>query len=632
MPISVQLPPPPDWRDILRPGSRLFLGSGAACPHALMDQLLQQERYFNDLQLHQTLTLGPAPWTERAPSRQFSVNAFVLDPRLSDLVNAGQDDYTPAHSSEIPQMLEEGIIAMDTALIMVSPPDAYGYCSLGPSVGLLPAVLRVARRVVAQINPRMPRVGGLAHVPVSSLHYAIQHEAPLPELPAPEQTPAHRQIGYFAAQLIDDGDTIQTGVGAVGNAALQALRQHRHLGFHSELMGDAARELFEQGVIDNSRKRLLPGKLVATALLGSQALYDFADGNLHLDLRSAEFVNHPQNIARNDRVVAVNSALLVDLTGQVAMDSVQGKFRAGIGSQIDFIRGAAMSRRGRPIIALPSTWVDDQGQRRSRIVAQMPPGAGVGINRADIHYVITEYGIATLRGRSIQERVQELIEIAHPDFREELLRDARQHNFVPPYFQLSPPVAEHDSSLLQRSKLRLRDGIDYVLRLLNPSDGRRLQEFFYSHTEETILRRYGFTVTRMTRERAFELVGVDQNRDLALGLFELQGPRQVIHAVGRYYLERDGLSAEMAFVVREKKRRLGMARLLIERLIAVAKSRGLHKLWARVDRDNEAMLALFRRFGAREVPGESLDELRVEIPLTSGDAQPPAKPDYIRHK
>lgn len=613
--MALPLPPLPDWRKVLAPGSRLFIGSGAACPHELMLRVLAQAERLNDIQLYQSLTLGPSPWTEERYRRFLSVNAFFLDPRLSDLVNAGQDDYTPVHSSEIPQLLRDGVIPIDTALIMVSPPDAWGYCSLGPSVSLLPAVLSVARTVVAQINPLMPRVAGAGQIALNQIHYAFEHSAPLPEFVGPVPTAAHRQIGYYAAQLVDDGDTLQAGVGAVGQALLQALGRHRRLGWHGELIGNDVKALFEAGVLDNSRKTLLPGKIVGTMLLGSQALYTFADGNPHLELRPTEFVNHPINIARNDQMVAVNSALQVDLTGQVALDSVQGKFRAGIGSQVDFVRGAALSRRGRPIIALPSTEVDDQGRTRSRIVAQMPLGAGVGLHRADVHYVITEYGIASLRGRSIQERVQELIQIAHPDFREDLLREARTHHLVPPYFQLSPPPRDAEGSLLQREKIRLRDGGDYVLRLLNPSDDRRLQEFFYSHNEDTILRRYGFLVTRMSRERAFELVGVDQNRDLALGIFELQGPRQVIHAVGRYYLDRNGTSAEVAFVVGERKRRLGMARVLLRRLIDVARARGLLHFWARVDRDNEAMLALFRSLGGQELPGESLEELRVEIPL-----------------
>ena len=396
--------------------------------------------------------------------------------------------------------------------------------------------------------------------------------------------------------------------------------QHRNLGIHSEVIGDGVMELFKAGVIDNSRKTLLPGKAIAAHALGSSELYSFIDTNPHFDFRPTEFTNNPLNIARNDNMVSINGALLSDLTGQVVVDTIQGMFRSGVGSMVDFVRGAAMSRGGRPIIALPSTGISDSGERFSRIVADLPMGAGVGCHRSDIHYLVTEHGIASLRGRTIQERVQELIQVAHPDYREDLLGKAREHHLLPPYFQLPPPWKESQHGIRVRS-LTLKDEKEYILRPLAPADDRRLQEFFYSHTEETIVRRYGFTVTRMSRKRAFELVGIDQNRDLALAVVELQGPRQVIHAVGRYYLDRNGKGAEMAFVVSEHKRRLGMARILLERMVEIARERGLEHLWAQVDSDNTPMLALFRKFGSMESPGEDMHTVQVDIRLKGNENQ-----------
>jgi len=283
-----------------------------------------------------------------------------------------------------------------------------------------------------------------------------------------------------------------------------------------------------------------------------------------------------------------------------------------MGSQADFLRGAALSPGGRPIVAMRSTSTDEQGNSRSNILADLPAGAGIGISRADVHYLVTEFGIATLRGRTVQERVSELIQVAHPRHQEELLEAAHARGLVPKAFRLPPPYEESSDGIKVR-KVRLKDEHDYILRPLNPSDDRRLQAFFYSHTEETIIRRYGFTVTRMSRERAFELVGVDQNTDLALGVFELQGPRQVIHAVGRYYLDRNGKSAEIAFVSSEQKRRSGMARCLLERMIEIARKRKVATLWAQVDRDNGPMLKLFRHYGAKELPGDDLHTVRIEI-------------------
>ncbi len=628
-PDTSALPPPPTWRKCLRPGMRIHLASGAACPVALVEDLLPHVREIEDLELIQGLTLPPEPWLEASGHAGLKINAFYLDARLSALVNKGDADYTPVHFSDIPVLYRDGTIRIDAALIMVSPPDAYGYCSLGPSVEWTHAALEKARVVIAQVNPRMPRSGGLSTIHISRIHHAIEKASELPELEPVEVDGVHRQIGEYTAQLIKDGDTLQFGVGPVGEGLAPALGRHRHLGIHSEVIGDGIMRLFKQGVIDNSRKSLLPGKIVASHALGSRDLYAFIDANPHVDFRPTEFTNNPLSIARNDRMVSINGALLMDITGQVVVDSVQGLFRSGVGSMVDFVRGAAMSRDGRPIIALASTGLDEKGERYSRIVAQLPVGAGVGCHRADIHYVVTEHGIATLRGRTIQERVQELVQVAHPDFQEALLREAREHHLLPSYFQLPPPPAGAESGI-PVSRIRLRDEREYILRPLGPADDRRLQEFFYSHTEETIVRRYGFTVTRMSRERAFELVGIDQNRDLALAIVELQGPRQVIHAVGRYYLDKNRKGAEMAFVVAENKRRTGMARVLLEHMLDIARERGLEHLWAQVDRDNIPMLGLFRDYGAVESEGEDMHTLRVDIPLTSKQA--PRKKPFLHFR
>jgi acyl-CoA hydrolase len=598
---------------------------------ALVEALLEHAPGIGDLELVQGLTLPPAPWLKKKHLSSLKVNAFYLDPPLEALVNEGFADYSPAHYSDIPQLSRDGTIRIDVALVMVSPPDEFGYCSLGPTVEWTPSALEMAKVVIAQVNPALPRTSGLSHVHVSKINYAIEHEAPLPELPQIEADPAYARIGELAAQLINNGDTLQFGVGPVAAGLTDALGQHRNLGIHSEVIGDGVMELFRSGVIDNSQKTLLPGKAVTSHAIGSGELYDFIDTNPHFDFRPTAFTNDPINIARNANMVSINGALMTDLTGQVVVDSVKGFFRSGVGSMVDFVRGAAMSRGGRPVIALPSTGTDEEGRRFSRLVANLPAGAGVGCHRSDVHYLVTEQGIASLRGRTIQERVQELIQVAHPDFREELLKEAREHHLLPPYFQLPPPWNE-EAHGIQFRRLHLRDDREYLLRPLGPADDRRLQEFFYSHTEETIVRRYGFTVTRMSRERAFELVGIDQTRDLALAIVELQGPRQVIHSVGRYYLDKDGKAAEMAFVVAENKRRLGMARTLLERMLEIAGERGLERLWAQVDRDNNPMLSLFRAYGARESEGEDIHTVRIEIRLngTQPDPQKSRKRDFLK--
>ena len=613
------LPREPDWKACIRPGMRIHLASGAGCPVELVKSLLRHVHEIGDLELIQGLTLQEAPWLDEKYRPHLKVNAFFLDEKLGELVNRGSADYTPAHYSDIPVLFSDGTIRIDAALIMVSPPDAHGYCSLGASVEWSLAAIRSARVVIAQFNPRVPRTNGLSHIHLSKIHYGITADAPLQELPQFEESAEYDQIGTYIAQLIRNGDTLQFGIGPVANSLATALLQHRNLGIHTEVAGDAVMQLFQAGVIDNSRKSLLPGKIVCSHSLGSGRLYEFIDENPHFDFRPTEFTDNPITIARNDNMISINSALITDLSGQVVVDSLKGMFRSGVGSMVDFVRGAAMSRNGRPINALPSTGIDENGNRFSRIVADLPMGAGVGCHRSDVHYLITEQGIAGLRGRTIQERTQELIQVAHPDFREDLLAKAREHQLLPPYFQLPPPWKESKHGI-QIRKLQLKDLQEYILRPLGPADDRRLQEFFYSHTEETIVRRYGFTVSRMSRERAFELVGIDQNRDLALAVVELQGPRQLIHAVGRYYLDRDGAGAEMAFVVSESKRRLGMASILLERMIEIAGERGLERLWAQVDRDNTPMLSLFRRYKAVEGEGDDMHTVTIVINLTDPSA------------
>jgi len=625
------IPPPPDWKKLLKPGQRLLLGSGAACPHALIESLLLHVSRYGDLELVQGLTLGPSPWTEDVYHPFLKVNAFYLDPRMSQLVNTGLDDYSPAHSSEIPAFFREGILRLDLALVMVSPPDQWGFCSFGPSVGWHPAACESAPVVVAQINPRVPRTGGHSSLHLREIDYAIEAETELPELSPARETPEFKRIGEYVGALINDGDTLQMGVGPLAKGLAPALARHRRLGLHSELVGDEVRQLFDSGVIDNSMKSFLPGKCVAAQAMGSRELYSFLHDNPHFDFRPSEFVNDPMTIAKNDRLVSVNSALMVDITGQVVADSIRGLFRSGVGSMVDFVRGASMSRDGKPVIALPATTTDENGERISSIVAELPAGAGVGCHRSDVHYIATEFGVATLRGRTIQERVQELIQIAHPDFQDDLLEEARKHHLVPEYFNITPLMDKNRASGSLLKKLSLKDQRPYILRILTPADDRRLQEFFYSHTEETILRRYGFTVTRMSRERASELVGVNQNRDLALGIFELHGPRQVIRAVGRYYLDPDGKGAEMAFVVAESRRRLGMARILLDQMITSARERGLHRLWAQVDRDNQPMLNLFRRSGFKEQPGEDYNTIETSLELNPDptEANSPSTPDFL---
>ncbi|MEO0796147.1 MAG: GNAT family N-acetyltransferase [Verrucomicrobiota bacterium] len=600
---------PTDWPQIALPGSRVFIGSGAACPHALVASLLAAQKTLADIELAHISTFGPTPWIEKAHRSTFKANAFFLGPGIREAVNAGHADYTPCFLSELPSLFLEGVIPLRAALVMVSPPDPQGYCSLGVSVDVVHAACRAAQVVVAQINPRLPRTFGQSFLHVSEIDYALEAAAELPEWHPNAEQEVSITIGEYLAQLVEDGATLQIGIGNVPDQAIRALKGHRHLGVHTEMFSDGVRELIEAGAIDNSAKQSNRGHTVTSFCVGSRKLYDFVNENPHIVFRPTEYTNNISEIARNNKVVAINTAMEVDLTGQVAA-SVGGQFYSGIGGLMDFTRGAVLSPQGLPIIALPSTALDGT---RSRIVPFLDHGAGLVGSRADIHFVVTEYGIATLRGRTVRERALELIQVAHPDYREQLLQGARERKLIAPYEKLVPrPVKAIGGISFER--IRIADN-DYILRPLHPSDERHLQEFFYSHSPDTIHQRYGYSIQRMSRERASELVGVDQQKNLALGIFERRGPRQRLRAVGRYFLDDDAPAAEVAFVVDESMRRQGLGNLLLTRMMEIAQRRELQYLWALVSADNLPMLRLFEKRGGKRTSMPSDNTAYIKIPL-----------------
>lgn len=607
-----QLPPrplqPDDWPVLVRPGSRVFLGSYAATPLALTESLLARPEHLVDVELVHLLTLGPAPWVEEQLHGRLNANALYLGPDVQRALAAGRADYTPAYAFEIPSLFRQRILALDVALVQATPPDKAGRCSLGITCDITRAAVDTAPLVVAQINPRLPRTAGDTTVAWNRFSAVLEAPAELPEVPCPETDAIDARIAAHVALLVENESTLRIGSTAPAVAIAAALREHQHLGIHSDRLGNALLTLLESGAVTNRRKGQHKGLSVAAYAVGSRRLYDYVDGNKKVLFLPSDYVNHPATIALNRRMVAIAGAQQVDLTGQVVDDSIGHKFVGGFGGQTDFLRGAALCPDGRPIVALRSTGPDGS----SRIVTELASGSGIVASRGDVHYVVTEYGIATLRGRSIRERALELVQIAHPDHRADLLAVAKARRWVPVYEKLATPPPSPAGVV--PTKLVLA-GEPYVLRPLQPSDERRLQEFFYSHTQETIQSRYGYMVSRMSRERAYELVNIDQTHDLALGILEVQGPREVIHAIGRYYLDPDGRTAEVAFVTRETKRRCGLARTLFEQLRTEARKRGLVALRAQVAPENEAMLGLFQRYPHRLARIEGTSAVAVEMAL-----------------
>ncbi|ALS98872.1 GNAT family N-acetyltransferase [Lacimicrobium alkaliphilum] len=609
----VALPNRPDWPALIKSGSRVFLGSNAGVPNGLIDDLIKDSHGLHDIEIVHTLTLSDSRWVEPEYSELFKVNTlFIGSDKIRRAVAEGRADYTPCFLSEVHSLFEQDILPLDAALIMVSPPDQFGYCSLGVAVDVTLAAARKAKRVIAQINPLMPRTSGHSFIHVSELDACIERQQALPALPDYEPDKKTERIGQYVSMLVEDGATIQLGVGKIPNAVLRYLHNHKDLGVHSELITDGVIDLIAKGVINNRNKTFHPGKTVTSFCLGSQRLYDFVHNNPHVEFYPSSYVNSPVNIARNHQMVAINSALEVDLTGQVVADSIGYQFYSGIGGQVDFIRGAALSPGGKPIIALPST--AKQGTI-SRIVPTITPGSGVVTSRGHVHYVVTEFGVASLKGRSIRERALELIRVAHPKFRAELLEKVREHYWVP-HYQKDYPREVPELSPINVKTLRV-EGQNYDLRPLNPADERRLQEFFYSHTKETLYLRYNHIPTQMSREKSCGLVSVDQSRDLALCIVKQYGSVSEIQAVGRYYLSNDGQSCEVAFVTRESNRGKGMAKQLLSEMANIAKQRGVKMMQAYVRADNKTMLRIFENASFVREPTEEPGEVMLRLSLES---------------
>lgn len=412
----------------VRSGNRVYIHPGCATPEPLAKALAARAPELADVEVVHLLTFGEAGYSDPEMEGHFRHRAFFIGANVREAVNAGRADYVPIFLSEIERLFASGAMTLDVALLQVSPPDEHGFCSLGVGVDTSLTAAKSARIVVAEVNQQMPRTLGDSFLHVSGIDYLVHTNRPLLELPRHPITDLHRAIGRHIAGLIEDGSTLQMGIGGIPDAVLFYLRDKNDLGIHTEMFSDGIMELVKAGVITCERKALHPHKVVASFALGSQPLFAFIDNNPLIELHPVYYTNDPFIIAQNNQMVAINAAVQVDLTGQVSSDSIGRSFYSGFGGQTDFIRGAARSPGGKPIIALPSTAKDGTV---SRIVPILDLGAGVVDTRADVHYVVTEYGVANLFGKSVRERARELIRIAHPSFRDELTEWAVRFHYLP---------------------------------------------------------------------------------------------------------------------------------------------------------------------------------------------------------
>jgi acetyl-CoA hydrolase len=416
----------------IQSGNRVFLTGNVSVPQKVLAALVNYAPHLQDVEICQALTIGPADYVKPEMQGHLRVNTLFISANVRQAVHEGRADFTPVLLSEFPLLFKRGILPVDVAIIHVSLPDEHGFCSLGVEVGLTKSPAESAKIIIAEVNEQMPRTLGDSFIHVSRLNYIVPVNYPIPELPMAEEGSSEvvEKIAGHIAELIPNGATMQMGIGAIPDAVLGYLHHKQDLGIHTELFSDGVIDLVERGVLTNARKTLHPGKIVAGFILGTRRLYEWVDDNPLIELHRTEYVNDPFIIAQNERMVAINSAIEVDLTGQVCADSIGPKLYSGVGGQLDFIYGASRSKGGVPIIALPSTTTLKNGTVISRIVAMLKQGAGVVTTRNHVHYVVTEYGVADLYGKTIRQRARQLINIAHPDFRADLEKQAKELHYL----------------------------------------------------------------------------------------------------------------------------------------------------------------------------------------------------------
>lgn len=626
-----------DWRDrckdklmspkaalsLIRRGEHIHLSDGSATPLGMVPHLTADELPIGDNEIVHLLTLGEAPYVRPEFAPKFRHNALFIGANVREAVADGRADYTPVFLSEIPRLIRERRIPIDATILSLSPPDVYGYCTLGTHVGIARAALDVARVVIGQVNAKMPRTHGDSLVHVDQLHAIVEAEHALPELRLPPVKSETEAIAKFIAELIPDGAMLQMGIGGIADSVLRFLANHNDLGVHTEMFSDGVIELAQRGVINGRRNKRHPGKIVAGFLMGTKKLYDFVDNNPMIELYGVDYVNDPFVIAQHDDMAAINTALEIDLTGQVCSDSIGTSFYSGIGGQVDFIRGAARSRRGKPIISLPSTAKDGTV---SRIVPRLDDGAGVVTTRGDVHYVVTEWGVADLHGKNVRERAMSLISVAHPKFRPWLLAEAKQRKYIH-VSQLEPPFRTPIYPKQLESKVRTKDGMSLFLRPIKPTDEELLHDMFYRFSQETIYQRF-FAIKNFLPQRSLQqFCTIDYDQDMTMVATLRLGEVETVVGMSMYAHDPRSGWAEVACVVADDYQGRGIATLLLRRLTEVAVSRRLKGFTAVVLASNSRMIHCFTKCGYPTEKSMNGDTVLIRIPFEAAPAAPePRKP------
>ncbi len=576
----------------VRHGQRVFIGSGAGEPQTLAEALSSRDD-LTDTEIIHILTLGVATYAEPRFGERFRHNAYFIGPNVRQAVSQGRADYTPIFLSEIPALFRTGRVVLDVAFISVSPPDRHGYCSYGVSTDIVKAAAESAKFVVAEVNERMPRALGDCFIHVRDIDMIVPSDRPVLEAPQGQPDALSERIARHIASLVEDGATLQLGIGTIPDAVLHHLEGFKDLGIHTEMFSDGVIPLMEKGIITNAAKTLHPGKIVASFVMGSRRLYDFIDNNPLVEFHPTEYTNDPFIIAQNDKMISVNSAIEVDLTGQVCADSLGTMFYSGIGGQVDFVRGAARSKGGKPIIALPATAANGT---ISRIVPCLKPGAGVVTSRGDVHYVVTEYGIAYLHGKNIRERALALIQIADPKFRPWLLAEAKARNMVYPDQIDIPVMAPLYPEELERW-VETKDGSRVFLRPLKITDEPLLRDMFYKLSAESVKLRFFNALKNMPHERLQELLRVDYESNLSLVVLTDRSESAELIGIAHYRRDLRTNFADSAYLVRDDWQGKGIGTALFNALTDAARERGIAGLHADVLATNAGMMRVFHRCG-----------------------------------
>jgi acyl-CoA hydrolase/RimJ/RimL family protein N-acetyltransferase len=589
---------PEEALSCIKPGDRIFVGTGCATPRTLTAALENLERHLEDVQIYHFLVNGAIPFEDGSPKTKFYHRAFFVDSDMREVIKQGKGDYIPISIAQVPNLLKNGALTIDVALVQVTMPDQHGYVSLGISADITHAAVQNARVIIAELNPNMPRTHGDTFISMDQIEKAVIVDTPIIEFIHPHVDDSIAEsIASYVARIIDNGSTLQIGLGRIPNEMLKFLSNRRDLGIHSDVITDSIVDLVEKEIITGQAKSIHTGQIVTSYCLGTRRLYDLIDNNPLFSFYPIEYVCNPTVISRNNKMVSVTQAFAVDLMGQVCSDQFEGELYSGVSTQPDFLRGAANSPDGKPIICLSSTTEDG---KESRIRPLLHEGEGVSIPRSDVHYVVTECGTAYLFGKTISEKALALIEIAHPSFRLWLMEEAKRLGYLRSDQELK---CKEDGTFEcwypqeEEREFELKNNIKIVVRPSKASDVRGLQDLFYKLPPEDVYTRFFRSLKSLPVSEAEHLCNVDYKQEMAFVVTTGEREKEKIIGSSFYVVDHSTNMADVGYMILHEWQGMGLGSILQERMIEYAKSKGLKGFTADILVENTAMLKLAKKCG-----------------------------------